>query len=182
MGHEGIAIPRTENPEAPRPVPITVPLPAIETNLSPDGVVAKLRAASKRGRLPGFETDGLSGHSLFRVAAFGQPFDRDLIALAEPRQSERTHLTFTTRLRPKMPLLAAAVLVSTVWPGVWFTDQLIPGEWGWIPTWWWYLPLTALPLPWIWRGVMRKSEAAAHDSAHRAVRDIAREVGGAILS
>jgi hypothetical protein len=119
--------------------------------------------------------------SLFTVAAHGQPFDQDLIAsYAAPASGAPGVLTFRLRLLRKLPVIFAVILAVTIWPGVYFMDQLIPGEWGWIPTWWWYIPTTVLPIPWMWRKTMRKSRAASEESAREAIHKIAQELGGTV--
>jgi hypothetical protein len=75
------------------------------------------------------------------------------------------------------------VLLATIWPGAYFMDQLMPGEWGWISTkvYWWYLPITVVPIPWVWRGLMRKSRESNRREAEGAIRKIAAEIGGEIV-
>jgi hypothetical protein len=80
----------------------------------------------------------------------------------------------------RMRWVFAVILIATVWPGVHFMDGLIPASWGWIPTWWWYMPVTALPLPWVWAGLMKRSRASIRASAEEAVGKIAGEVGGRV--
>jgi hypothetical protein len=176
------------------------PLPTIHTPLSQSQVLGRLLTAAKRGRLPGYEPGGHGG--LFSMAAHGHPFDAILIATYEPlpengdREARREgeggagrqgephaatpggRLVFRSRLNRKLPAIFAIVLLATVWPGVHFMDQLIPGEWGWIPTWWWYLPVTALPLPWVWRGLMKRSRGSIDRSAREMIGRIAREIDG----
>ena len=130
------------------PVGREVPLPRLRTMLSPEEVLERASFASRRGRLAGFEPGGAG---LFSVAAFGQPFDRVLIVEAQ-RDGPATVLRFSTRLLRKWPALFIAVAVFTVWPGVWLTHSLLqtyfPGSL--VANWpyWWYLPLSVLPLPW----------------------------------
>ncbi len=144
-------------------------LPSVKVSLGRDAVIDRLRTASKRGRLPGFEAPA-SGTD-FCVAAHGNPFDALLAGTIE-------HDAIRFELRPlhKLPAIFAIILVATVWPGVYFMDALIPGEWGWIPTWWWYLPITVLPIPWVWRSARRRSRAATLASAHEAIARIAKEL------
>ena len=157
------------------PPPNKQPLPAIRTALTPELVREKLTFASKRGRMAGF--DGSPAEGLFTVAAHGHPFDGQLIGdMAEGR------LSFRVKMLRKMPAIFAIVLVLTVYPGEYFMDQLIPGQWGWINTWWWYGPITVLPLPWMWRSLMRKSWAAIDASAHEAIGKIAAEIQGQVES
>lgn len=164
-------------------VPRDVPLPTVETALTPEAITDKLAFASRRGRLAGYEAG--QGGGLFGVAAFGHPFDRVLIA--EARKADGgTALVFRTMLPMKWPATFIAVTIFTIWPGVWLTDSLLKTyfasyPWWGVQTWMWYLPLTVLPLPWMIKSMWRKSEAIAHDSAHRAIRKIAAETGGRIV-
>src|SRR5262249_52786554 len=143
------------------------PLPLVATPLTAEQVRERLLTASKRGRLPGFHNGGAA----FAVAAHGHPFDG--VMSGRWRDGK---LVFESRMLRRMPRVFAATLILTVWPGVYLMDQLIPGEWGWIPTWWWYLPITAIPIPWMWRSLMRKSRASIDASAREAIGKIAAEV------
>jgi hypothetical protein len=154
------------------PTPPPLPLPRIATPLSAEQVVDRLRTASKRGRMPGFAA---GGQSLFSVAAHGQPFDGVLRG-----DLRNGHLEFSLRMLQKLPIIFAVVLALTIWPGVELMDGLIPGEWGWIPTWWWYIPITVLPIPWMWRNLMRRSRTAMHTRAIEAISKIAAETDGKV--
>ncbi len=165
------------------PVPRAVPLPTVETSLTPEAIVEKLAFASRRGRLAGFHAG--QGGGLFGVAAFGHPFDRVLIADVQ-KSNAGAALSFRTTLPMKWPSIFIAVTISTIWPGVWLTDSLLKTyfpsyPWWGVQTWMWYLPLTIVPLPWMAKSIWGKSEAMAHDSAHRAIRKIAAETGGRIV-
>ena len=92
------------------------------------------------------------------------------------------------RLR-RMPVLFAAVLAVTIWPGVWLTDSMLVTYFGWYSRWthsmpWltyaWYLPLTAAPLPWMWRGFVRKSRAEAVASGAEMAQAVAQAVDGMV--
>jgi len=150
------------------------PLPSIQTPFTAEQVREKLLFASKRGRMAGFEESPAEG--LFTVAAHGQPFDGQLVG-----ELSGGRLSFQVRMLRKLPVIFAVVLVLTVYPGEYFMDQLIPGQWGWINTWWWYGPLTVLPLPWMWRSLMRKSWASIDASAKEAIEKIASEVEGKVV-
>jgi hypothetical protein len=65
-------------------------------------------------------------------------------------------------------------LMGVYWPayGVW-SDQM-----PWL-TYAWYLPVTALPLPWLWRSLTRKSAAMAAESAAKVTETIRSLVGTA---
>lgn len=169
--------------QSPAPVapPAAAALPSIRTPLGPGEVLSALQTASRRGRLPGFTRE--AGDALFAVEAHGAPFDAQLIG--RRRQAEPgSRLVFELRLRRKLPIVFAVVLLATVWPGVYFMDELIAQylEQWWRPwvTYYWYLPLTILPLPWAWASLMKKSRKSTRESAQAAIQKIAVEVGGTV--
>jgi hypothetical protein len=89
-------------------------------------------------------------------------------------------VTFSLRLRRRAPAVYLAVLILTVEPGRYFTDELLatflPCLYGHIPTWWWWYPLTILPIPLLWRGWMRKSRRTVRENALERIEQM-----GAIL-
>lgn len=127
----------------------------------PSESLTRLSHAARRGRLPGFLQDGPDS---FRVRVFGDPFDRRLVGRILPGP-DGSRLTFSLRTLPLLPLVFIAIGITTVWPGIWLTASMLetyyPPSKDWIPIWWWYLPLTALPLPWVARSMWRKSQATA---------------------
>jgi hypothetical protein len=161
-------------------------LPRVECALGANEIRARLSAASKRGRLPGFENHK-SGGVLFSVSAFGQPFDGILEArTVDGTDAATTLLRFECRVARRMLLMFAAALLVTVWPGVYFMDQLMiqlaPGWREALPaTWVWYLPLTVLPIPWLWVSVMRRTRRSVAESARTTIDRIAREVDGRVI-
>jgi hypothetical protein len=172
------------NMEAPTETEHRPGLPVVVTALSPDEVLARLDFASRRGRLPGFER--LGGHGsdrLFRVEAHGHPFDAVLIG-RHVSHAAASHLEFALHLRKKLPVVFVLVLIATVWPGVYFMDELIAqylsGLWRPWVTYYWYLPLTILPIPWVWRGVMRRTRRTTEESAREAIARIAGEIDGRV--
>ncbi|MCA9298379.1 MAG: hypothetical protein KDA28_04895 [Phycisphaerales bacterium] len=152
-------------PEKTAEDPIT--LPTLVTTLDPEAIVARLRTESQKGRLPGFETD----QGLFQIEAVGMPFPSTCIADAE-HAGNSTTLRFRTRLQPAMPWVLACTLILTIEPGRYFTDQFIPGDWGWIPTAWWYYPLTILPAPFIWRSMIGRSRRTGLEAAREIVERV----------
>ncbi len=161
------------------------PLPALGTPLGRGQVLERLGVASRRGRLPGFDVDaGRARGGLFAVAAYGKPFDELLIADAAERPGGGTVLTFRLHLLRGMPAAFAAVLLLSIWPGVYFMDELVaqflPSLWRPWVTYWWYLPLSIIPTPWVWRGLMRRSRAEAMVSAREAIGKIRGELGAAV--
>ena len=159
------------------------PLPSLGVPLTEEEILDRLGTASRRGRLPGF-VPRPEGGALFRVAAFGTPLDSDLDA--RPRRiNGLVMLDFTLRVPGRLAVILAVTLALTVWPGVYFMDQLmiqlLPGVRAWAPTWWWYLPLAIVPIPWVWRGVMHKARATAQASAREMIDRLAGELGGDIV-
>lgn len=153
-------------------------LPTIRTKLSAAAVLSAADAASKAGKLPGFEkTD-----TYFATLLFGAPFDRVMTATAST-DSGLTIISFTTRLLPKMPLIFAALIIFSIWPGVTLTHSLLriyfPAYT--IQTWWWYLPLTILPLPWYLKKTIKKSEASCLLSAIENINLLAERSQGEVL-
>lgn len=148
-------------------------LPSVSSGGSPGEVIAALDAAARRGKLAGFEKRGGDG---FVVDAFGAPFDYDLIGRVSG-EGDGSEIRFSMERRKKMPIIAAVLLLVTIEPGRYFMDQLIPGEWGWINTMWWYYPLTILPLPWVWIGLSKRSERAAREHAGEQIEKVRGFVG-----
>lgn len=159
----------------------------IETPLGADEAVERLATMSKRGKLPGFERGGHGG--LFSVTAFGTYFDRVLVgegAEGTGGASIRMHSV----LPWKMPALIIFVFVLTIWPGVWFTDEMLVTYWGWYAakvvempwlTYAWYLPLTVIPLPWTYWSALKKSNAAAAASARELMGKMAAALDGRLV-
>ncbi len=139
-------------------------LPQIRTPLEPALIVKRLDVLARRGKLAGFAPG--RGDVLFEVACFGEPFDRVLEARAA-REGTHTLVRFSTRVLARVPAIFAAVTAITVWPGVWLTDSMLTTYFSWyrIPTWWWYIPLTVVPLFWMVPRMVRKSERACRESA-----------------
>jgi hypothetical protein len=136
--------------------------PAIRMRLSADEAIKRLDRLAVKGRLPGFATYPES--SRFEVVLFGEPFDRALVGTIHNSADSAQHtIDFTLRVKSRVPIIFAITIVLTIWPGVVLTDSLIPGAWGWWPTWWWYLPLVILPLPFMLPRMWKKSEAGAAD-------------------
>jgi len=71
-----------------------------------------------------------------------------------------------------MPAVFALVTLLSIWPGVLITDSLIPGEWGWWPTAYWYYPLTILPLPYIIISFIKKTRASTREHAQQQIKKI----------
>jgi len=161
-------------------------LPEIETSLGEGEILERLGTLSRRGKLPGFEHGGHAG--LFSVAAFGTYFDRVLVGEAD-REGEGTHLRSRTVLPLKLPVAIGLVLALTVWPGVWLTDSMLATYWGWYGaqvarmgwlTYAWYLPLM-LPLPWMYKRALVRSNAASEASARELIGRVAGALDGRVV-
>src|SRR5262245_24429089 len=148
------------------------------TDVAPTEVVSRLDQLARRGKLPGFID---RGGGRFSVEAYGQPFDHELDAAAT-REGERTVIRFQLRRLRKTPLIYWLIVLLTIWPGVWLTDSMLHAYFSGyhIATWMWYLPVTILPLPWMWLRAVRRSHAMAQVSAGEAVKKIAAEAAGRV--
>lgn len=164
------------------PIP-SATLPQLHTSLGVDAILERLRTASKRGRLAGFSAPARAVPLAdFQVNAFGTPFEADLIGRlhSDAPSTGPSTIRFELHQRRLGFWLFAAGLILSVWPGVLIVDSMIPGEWGWPTTWWWYVPLTALPIPWALRAVRRKSLQTTTASANEMIEKVRAEVDGTI--
>lgn len=166
---------QTQGPEATGPNPNGLPI--VECPLPPGEVMERARQMSKRGKLPGFAA---TSSARFRADAFATPFEHTLSCEIQATD-QGSRLVFRATMNKRMPWVYALTLIVTVWPGVWVTDSMLKTYFSWytIPTWWWYLPLSVIPLPWMWRSFMNKSRASADLSAREVIADLATAVGGA---
>lgn len=148
-------------------------LPSVRTGLTPAAVQSALETTARRGKLAGyapvdertFVVDGAGW--LFEYTVTGNIDDAGTIALAMKRQL-------------KGPIIVALVLAFTVEPGQYFMDQLIPGGWGWWPTWWWYYPLALLSIPLVWMAASKRSKLEALAYTGEQIESIAAATGGTI--
>ncbi len=147
-------------------------LPTIPTDRSQAEVFGSLLKMSKQGKLAGY---GYADGDESAVAdAHGTPFDSDLqIQVAEGA------VRFSLKMRAKFPAIFAGLLIVTVWPGLPLTDSFMYSfEWyerlmgESIETWMWYLPLTVLPIPFVWKSAIKKSKASAHEHALETIEKI----------
>ncbi len=152
----------------------------VRTALGREEILRRLEKAWRRGKLPGFAPDG---PGLFRAEAFANPFPSELIANATESDGG-LELRFSTRMVWKMPAFFAVVLILTLWPGMPMTDSMLNTYWApyqSIQTWWWYVPMWVLSLPWMWTST-KKSRRAALPEAHKAVAAIAKALEGEIVN
>jgi len=145
----------------------TPPLPTIACSLAVDEVRRRVRELAMRGRMPGFIMG--KGEIAFEAQSFGKQFDYRLFAILTPGE-----LRFELRLCRRTPMILAVLLAVTLWPGVWLTDSMLKTYFDWytMPTWIWYIPLTVIPVPFMWRRAVVHSRAAAEDSARELIERI----------
>ncbi len=151
--------PVLNQPEVDAPPP-SAPVGPVASLLAPAGVVEALDKTARRGKLSGFRVVPQG----FILEVFGAPFDERLECRVRSREGGSV-IEPVRRRALRVPMIFAVVLILSVEPGRYFMDQLIPGEWGWIDTRWWYYPLTVLPIPFMWRRLSRRSRAAADEHA-----------------
>lgn len=165
------------------PSPSASPLPSLESPLSPEAIIDRLDKLSKRGKLAGF-AKGMPP-TLFEAAAFGNPFDYRLLALASPA-SPGTKLTFSLKLPPKVPIIYAIVIALSIWPGVWLTHSMLITYFSWyklsmLGTCAWYMPITILPLPWMYKKQFVGSRLAAAADAAELIQKIAPDLDARVV-
>lgn len=175
-----------EQPPGPKQIKaMLADLPEITTPHDAAECLRRAERLSKRGKLPGFARSAAKGPGLFTCAAFGAPFDYQLIIDHWQMGNDRG-ITFRAERLKRLPTIYAIVLALTVWPGVIFTDSLLNTWFGWYPnpwwfTWAWYIPLTLFPIPWIWRSVSRKSEASALGHAYEQIEKLTATMDGEFI-
>lgn len=171
----------TTTPAEPATGPIPAP-PSVRSPVSPAETMQRLDRASKRGKLAGFEQRGEHG---FRATVYGEPFDREIIGAIQPSDGGSL-IDLRLRLLKKMPVMAIALIVVSIWPGVWLTDSMIQTYFAGYPnSFWvtaaWYLPLTVIPLPWMLRSMWRKSEGIAREELVKTLGKITAATEGSII-
>lgn len=149
----------------------------VRTTLAPKEAMSRLDRASKQGKLPGFEQ---RGERAFRALVYGEPFDRELLGTIGEGSSGSV-IELRLRLLKKFPTIAIALVIVSIWPGVWLTDSMIQTYFpGYPNSFWvtaaWYLPLTVIPLPWMLRSMWRKSEGIAREELDKTIAKIERAV------
>lgn len=150
-------------------------LPTVASGVGPEDAIGRLRTASKRGRLPGFEVRPGG----FRLDAWGRYIDYDLRAWVEVEDAG-CRVRFRGLMPARIPAIAMVLTTLTVWPGVHLVDGMIPASWNWIDTWVWYVPLTVVSSAWaLWKG-WRDSSRSALASAHEMIGKVAAELGGRV--
>lgn len=199
----------TSSNASPTPPPepgvgVREPLPRLRTALTDAQIVERLTKASRRGKMAGFHGEaprGVSGGDVLPVwfEVFGQYFDRRLIVRAERDSADRGAvaedaasgggsrvLRFENRVKT-FRIWAFWVLTGlSVWPGVLLLHSMMATYFGWYPramwvTCAWYLPLTVLPVPWMWSTAWKKSAAVADAEARQSIARIAGHLGATVV-
>lgn len=157
-------------------------LPCVATGLGEAQVLERLERLARDGKLAGFRVLGARS---FEVSAFGEPFDRRLVATLA-QDGPRTRLNLKAPLVARMPVIYALIIAVSIWPGVWLTHSMLSTYWNWYGrwpewvTWAWYMPLTVVPLFFMLPKMMRKSERACYEHAMEQVGKITEAVSGSI--
>jgi hypothetical protein len=147
-----------QQPPQSQPLPTgSEPWGVIQTSASLATTKKLAQALSKKGKLPGFTPAGDS----FTFVGFGEPLDYTILAT-----KSADGITFTGKMHPKLPWIYAITTIVTLWPGSWLTDSMLRtyfqsydfGPWF---TYYWYIPLTILPLLWMFPKMIRKSKSSA---------------------
>lgn len=165
------------------PDPMPTPLPALESPHNPEVILDRMDKLSKRGKLAGFARG--TPPALFEAAAFGTPFDYRM--LATPTSiSSGTRLGFSLALPLKLPLIYIVVIILSIWPGVWLTHSMLVTYFSWytLSIWGtcaWYLPITILPLPWMYKKQFVGSRLAAAADAVELIAKIAPEIDARVV-
>jgi hypothetical protein len=153
--------------------------PGLQSPLSSAEVVERLSRQSKKGKLPGFrllhKPASERDEGAVRLLVFGGIYDHEMLVRVVPAASGvGSDLGMRVRLLRKMPAAAIAILVLTVFPGMYLTDSMLSTyfEWYTIETWWWYMPLVALMLPVMW-----KQYTQARAEAQREASELREKLG-----
>ena len=161
--------------------PSSPQLPSVVAPVSVEQVGTLVEAAARRGDLPGLQSVSTGR---FEVSDFGQPFETRLFgnARVEPGEPGTVRITFEPRMKSRGVWIFLGLMAATVWPGVVLTDSMIRTYFTSysIPTWWWYVPLTAPFVPLSVRSAVQRSGRTGSREAAALVEKIARAVGGRV--
>ena len=171
-------------------------LPRLRTSLSDAEILDRLGRASRRGKLAGFHAGAPAGAAGpgalgFWLDTFGQYFDRRLTVRAVDASNPPSGqagparlLCFENRVKPFRVWAFWVICILSIWPGVLLVHSMMATYFGWYPrAFWitcaWYLPLSAGPVPLMWRSAWRKSAAVADAEARLSIGRIAQHLGAA---
>ena len=92
----------------------------------------------------------------FHALAYGWVYDFDLVAAFTP-QGSGTSVKLRSRSDPRCRGSLRRQLLLSVFPGVWVTHSMLSVYFSWYPgelaeDLRWYLPVSILPIPWVWKG------------------------------
>lgn len=167
---------------------VAAPMPVLRAPLTPSQIVERLDKASRRGKLAGFRRSD-NPTSAFHIEVFGKYFDRRLLVEMSPAASGTTDaaapsttLRFDNRVKPLRVWIFWLFILISIWPGVSLTDSILATYFSWYPRefWFtcaWYLPLTILPVPWMWLTAWRQSARVADSEARESIGKIAGHLG-----
>lgn len=167
---------------------IPAPLPVLRASLTPGQIVDRLDKASRRGKLAGFRRSD-NPASPFYLEVFGKYFDRRLRVEMSPNTDASPERSTTLRFRNRVKQLRVyifwLVILISIWPGVSLTDSILATYFSWYPReFWvtcaWYLPLTVLPVPWMWLTAWRQSARIADAEARDSIGKIAGHLGATV--
>jgi len=146
-------------------------LQSVAISIPREQVLGLLEKRAMRGKLAGFELE----HEGFRCAAFGDPFDSDLVA-----RFDNGELLFVLRRKLMMPIVAWALIIFAIWPGAWMMHSLMDTYFSSYPWFfgglWWQLifaVLTATAIPVLLKQ-HRKSAVATREHAEETIEKIRR--------
>lgn len=172
-------------PTPPPPWSKEASLPRVITGMPAMELQKALAQRAKQGKLAGYQPQGPRS---FTLDAAGGLYERTLIATIisdTADKDEHTEIWFEGKLKRTIPIVVIAVLIFTLWPGVWLTDSILSTWFGWyrMGIWWtcaWYIPLTLLAVPGFWAH-FKKSERESWADAEKAIGKIARIGDGELV-
>ncbi len=172
-------------PADPAPWSKGATLPRVVTEMNAKDLQKALAARAKQGKLAGYQKQT---ERSFSVDASGGLYERTLLATIisdTADKDEHTEIWFEGRLKRTIPIVVIAVLIFTIWPGVWLTDSILSIWFNWyrLGIWWtcaWYIPLTLLAVPAFW-AQFKKSGRESWAEAQKAIGKIARIGDGEVV-
>ena len=149
----------------------------------------RLGNASRRGKLAGFHASPPDSPSPFTIEVFGKFINRRLMVEMDPDPASPQSgsiLRFENRVRPMPIVIFWGAMILSIWPGVVLTDSLLATYFSWYPrelwvTCAWYLPITILPIPWMWRMFWHQSAAIADAEARLSISKVAAHLGATVI-
>jgi hypothetical protein len=151
--------------------------------IGPAAIVERLSKRAKLGKLAGFRAvapdSGAGAARRFTMPAGAGVYDHLLTVRVTP-EGEGSRLTFVLAMQRRVPTIAAAILVFSLFPGLWLTDSMLSSYSDWysanVETWWWYIPMFLLTLPVMWKQLV-VSVASAREEAGQIAGALRKELG-----